>query len=159
MTPAEARDEVCALIKAAWASGSTAANGGTAAPIYWQNVSDGGDPPVDNCWARVTVVHLGGDQRTLGPTGGRRFERTGCVTVQVFEPVGEGVTRGLNLAKLALDSFEGKATDGGVWFRKCGIQHVGRTQDMAMNGRERMVAPDPWEQIQAVGEFTYDDIK
>lgn len=97
-------------------------------------------------WARLTIRHNRGEQEAMAnPLGNRLFFRDGVVTVQIFTPAGEGLTRSYDLAKVAADAFEGRATPGGVWFRSVRIREIG---------------PDGnWYQINVVADFQYNEAK
>lgn len=119
-----------------------------AAPeLLWEGVEKSGPPAQSDAFARVTILHASGRQRSLASdTGTRRFERDGIVTVQCFAPRGRrGPTLAEALASVAKDAFEGKASPGGVWFRNATIKEVG---------------PDKgWFQVNAVVQFQYDEVK
>lgn len=141
----QARDEMLSALHQALQDNATGAVGYIPQVVY----EDVGDPeamPQDKAWLRAAVRHNSGRQRSLGETGGRRFERVGIVLVQLFVPRGaERVTIEDKLAKIATDAFEGKHTLGGVWFRAVRASEVG---------------PDgPWNQTNIVAEFTYDELK
>lgn len=73
------------------------------------------EPGPDVEWVRVSVQNLGGGQSTLGQTGGRKFERSASIFVQVFTPVTAGVGRGASLAQTARAIFEGTRLDPEAW--------------------------------------------
>lgn len=133
-----ANNEILDTFKAAWDT--------TGHVALYENVK--GDKPSGNSdpWARVTVRHSFGEQATLANAGGqRRWNREGIITVQVFIPLGEGLSEGYALAKIVADAFEGAATPSAVWFRNVRVNEVG---------------PDgEWFQINVLADFTYDEIK
>src|SRR3546814_15437027 len=60
-------------------------------------------------------LHNAFGQRTLGgkPSlggAGRRFRRTGILTIQIFTPFGDGLTIGDPLVDLVVDALEGEDT-------------------------------------------------
>lgn len=139
-TFAEAYDDVMKIITDAW----KAAN-----PSYVLVYDDLGEPQVPKTelpWARVSMRHNRGEQDTLaGPMGNRLFIRDGSVIVQVFTPLGEGLTRAYSLGKVAADAFEGKATPKGVWFRSVRLREIG---------------PDGnWFQVNVTADFEYNEAK
>lgn len=152
-----ASEEIKALFWQYWTANAPAVNGGEVPLVVWENAQEGEEPPKHRPWARVTVQHAGGGQHSLGETGARRFERTGIASVQVFTPLGKGVTLGHRLTKIALDAFEGKSTPGGVWFRDCRVREVGRTE--LLDGHKALKVLDPWDQTNVVCPFTYDEVK
>lgn len=102
-------------------------------------------PQTATPWARVSIAHASGGQDSLrGAAGRSRFERQGVLTVQCFAPVGESATRVYNMAQIAMNAFDGKATPGGVWFR---------------NARPNEAINDGWKQVNVLAEFLYDEIK
>jgi len=142
MTPAQARDDIYTLFKAAWDAGTTSAG----LPLLYDNVK--GDPPTTKdangwptSWGRIAVRHASGGQSTLGPNA--IFSRIGNVFVQIFTPLGAGFDGGGDdLADDVLSAFEGQTTALGAWFR---------------NGRLIDVGPSTlWFQQNVITEFTYD---
>lgn len=77
-------------------------------------------PPSGETWARLVVRHSPGGQETLGPSGGRVFERRGRVMVQVFEPAPDPSLAGAPGGRASLDAqtqeilgiFEGVTLSG-----------------------------------------------
>ena len=137
LTLAQARDDMLKMISDAWLP--------TGKPILYED--RGGTPPKEGtAWARVTIRHNRGDQETLSnPFGSRLFRRDGLVFVQIFTPVGNGLEQADALAKIALDAYEGKSSQNGVWFR---------------NVRYREVGPDGnWYQVNVIAEFEYSEAK
>lgn len=161
LTPVEANDEIATLLNTAWiANTPTIVGSGSPVELRWQNVGKDTRPPISDYWARASILHFGGDHFTLGASGYRRYERTGSVIVQVFSPLGVGVTIGLQLATVALTAFEGQVTPGGVWFRGCGIRSIGRNEPIGFNsGVATGAEVEPWDQHQFQCTFTYDERK
>lgn len=139
LTVAQARDEMLTLITAAW----TANAGGL--PLFYDDRP--GEPPTNGTgWARVNIQHNLGAQSTISnPIGNNLFRRDGLLTVQIFAPIGKGLSQADALAKVALDAFEGKSTPNGVWFRKVRMREIG---------------PDKsWFNVNVYAEFNYDEAK
>ncbi|AAT69471.1 gp77 [Alphaproteobacteria phage PhiJL001] len=130
LTFTAARDELLTLFQTAWD-----ANSGGVKLYYW-DLTD--TPPTADEWARVTVRHTGGNDAALG---GRIFERTGFATVQIFTIHGRGLSRADELAKVAVDAFQGQSTPGGIWFRNVRLVEVGQ------DGK--------WFQNNVVADFEY----
>ena len=149
LTYEEARDFILDKFKLAWDANAPAVNGGQVPKVEYQNVSPAQPALADGnkAWARVSVRHSSGSQRSMGPVGGRIFTRRGVVTVQVFVPAGkQGLVLADRLGKVAADAFEGEETSAGsVWFRNVTYREVG-----VDNG---------WFQVNAVAEFEYDAVK
>ena len=136
----EANNEILAAFKAAWDT--------TGFVVAYENVkSQDTVPPSGSApWARVTLRHTFGDQASLASVGGvRRWRRDGLVTVQIFIPLGEGLSEGYSLAKTVVDAFEGTATASSVWFRNVRVNEVGSDGE--------------WYQVNVLADFTYDEVK
>jgi hypothetical protein len=133
----EARDEMSALVAAAWVAG-----GLPLSSLVWDDVD--AKPPSDGPWARVTIRHMTGDQATLGPPGQRKYERGGLLTVQAFAIPGGGLSSGPDIVKIMEDALRSGSTPSGVWFRKVRVNEMGR------DGR--------WFATNVVAEFVYDEI-
>lgn len=147
MTFLEARDEIFSMIHTSW-NLNTMALVGLIPAIQWQGLDISPIPPQGIPFARATVHHVEGRQSTLTNGNGKSsYERVGIFTFQVFGPLGsgKGLTIAEGLANIALNTFEGKASPGGIWFRNCRINEVGVT--------------DGWYQINVLVEFTYDEVK
>lgn len=113
-------------------------------------------PDADKDWARVDIQHDGAGQGSLsGPVNGAvRWRRNGYIFVQCYgrlAPVGAapgdliGLDQAMAIACAVRDAFQGRATEGGVWFRKCEAKEVG--PHLA------------WYQANAVIRFEYDEVK
>ena len=139
----EARDEILTYFTTEW-------NTQTDPPLVIYD-DKARDLPEDASWVRVRVQHNVFAQRTLGgkPSlggGGRRFTRTGIVTVQVFTPVGDGLTSSDPLVDFTVDIFEGEETGSDrVEFRNTRANEVG--------------ADGPWHQTNVIADFEYDRVK
>lgn len=64
------------------------------------------DPPPSN-WARVSVLQLGSEQETLGPVGGRRYNRRASVIIKLYGPIELGAKPLDLLAQTTRNLFEG----------------------------------------------------
>lgn len=131
MTVEQARDEMSALFKAAWGNRA----------VIWDGLP--GSPPSGRTpWARFTVRHADGGS---GAIGNHRFRRQGTIFIQLFAPVGDGLSAMDPLTKIAMDAYEGQSTAGGAWFRDV---------------RSREIGPDgDWYQVNVLVDFEYDEIK
>lgn len=81
-------------------------------------------PPTDAQWARLTVLHEAGVQRTLAETGARKFLRRGRVLVQLFGSVDEGIRAIDILSDATRDIFEG-VTFSGLYFTNVDVRETG----------------------------------
>lgn len=132
-----ANDEILALFKAAWDT--------TGLLALYENVA-GATPTAQQAWARITIRHSPAGPGTLsGGDGKARYQRDGFLTVQIFIPNGQGLSQGHTLGKVVADAFEGEATDSHVWFRNFRLQEIGPSTE--------------WYQLNAIVDFTYDEIK
>jgi len=134
-----ATDAACALFNEAWADRT---------PVEWPNlVVDAGAAPLSQGnvpWARVSVLHGGGSQSSLGPEGGRLFEGHGQVVVQVFVPAGKrGLVDADALASAAVSAFRGKTRDG-VRFEQVGARTIGND--------------GPWYQVNVTADYEFDEV-
>lgn len=91
--------EVQEALYARWAD----AWGATSPYCY---ADEGFDPPAA-LWARFSVLSMPGGPGTLGPRGGRRFDRVGRIFAQLFVPPGGGVDVISTAASRAQEIFEG----------------------------------------------------
>ena len=147
-TNEEARDYILAKFKAKWDADTPALTGDASVPaVEWPNIEPP-QPPLsagNKPWARITVRHSRGSQRSFGEAPNRRFTRTGVVTVQVFVPAAKrGLVTGDRLGNVALSAFEGEES-GDVWFRDAVLTEVG------VDGN--------WYQMNATATFEYDVLK
>ena len=93
------------------------------------------------------MQHTDGGQASLScEHGKRRWRREGFVIVQCFAPLDAGgITLAQRMAESVRDAYQGQATPGGVWFRRATTQEAG---------------PDSaWFQVNAVIQFTYDEVR
>ena len=131
-----ARDEIQTLFQTAWNAQPSPP------PVYYWDVQ--GDDPTSEAtpaWARITVRHTIGRDAAIG---GRCFLRQGTVTVQIFTKFGEGLVNNDQLAKVAVDAFQGKATPGSVWFRNVRLNEIGQDGD--------------WFQSNVLADFEYYEV-
>ena len=147
LSETQAFDEILDIFNTAWTTNTPALNGGDVVRVEWPGLDAGETRDPDKPYATIKVTHVPSRQVTFGPTGSRRFERSGLVTIQVFYPLSRG--DGLNtlqlLCEVARDAFEGVGTNDGLWFRNCRIQDIG--------------SGDTWYQYNVVSEFEYDQIR
>lgn len=71
------------------------------------------------------IKHYEGRQNSLGGVGQRMFIREGVVTVQILHPSRKGLHDAYKYVNVIVNSFEGKATPSGVWFRNTRIKENG----------------------------------
>lgn len=120
-TIAAARDAVLAHWKTNWdVAGIVYAS----LPVMYDDVKT--DRPTDGGFLRLNLHHTGGDQRTMGSEGNRKFERLGMLTIQVFTAIGDGQTKSDLIVDIIKNIFEGrKSSVSGIWFRAVTWKRVG----------------------------------
>lgn len=138
LTIAQAYDEMLALLKAAWDVGAIGI------PLRYDDVP--ATTPVSGPWGRVAVRHFSGEQATLANNEGVcRWRSAGVIFVQLFAEVGSGFGVLHTLVDVVKDAYQGKSTPGGAWFRNVRVNEVGRD--------------GPWEQVNVLVDFEYDQVK
>jgi hypothetical protein len=147
LTIEQSRDEIHTLFKTAWDAGVET----TGKEItYWDAkkivpVTNDDDSNPDT-WARILIQHVLANQASLANRSGqRKYRRSGLVTVQVFTPLGTGLSIADKVYKIVIDAFEGQATPGNVWFRNVRLNEVGPSGS--------------WFQANVIADFEYDEIK
>lgn len=138
----EARDHMLKVFKDAWdTTGFPAVYPGKA-----EDPDNGGDTPSANVWARATIRHADGFQSSLtGPLEElKRHSRIGVVIIQIFGKVGDGSTAAYDAAQIVANAFE-KSRGIPVWFRRVRINEIGTR--------------GPYDQINVLADFTYDDVR
>lgn len=80
------------------------------------------DKPTNAPWVRLFIQNDFTEQHTIGPTGGRRWERDGEISFQVFIPPNKGTYIGDDLCEQIIDIYEGKRLGGIVckegWYKE-----------------------------------------
>lgn len=64
--------------------------------------------PTNGPWVRLLIENYNSLQATMGPTSGRRFERMGMISAQVFIQQNTGTYSGELLCEEIINIFEGK---------------------------------------------------
>lgn len=130
----EATDEMLTVFKDAWDLTGYAA--------VWSDIP-GSVPQTEEPWARVTVRHADGGQTSLANAqGARMFTHTGTLWVQLFVPMGQGGTKGYELAQLVLSAY--RSARGAVWYRNHRHREAGKS--------------GAFEQVNCLIDFSYDTI-
>jgi hypothetical protein len=98
-------------------------------------------------WVRLTVMHTGGNQHTLGAKGQRKFRRNGKLFIQVFVRKGEGLLAADTVLVKAYELFEGVSLAG--------------TTVCFTDARHREVGEDKngWFAILFEADFAYEETK
>jgi hypothetical protein len=100
--------------------------------------------PLLEPWVRITIKSQPSMQVTIGPTGYRKFRRSGILFAQVFTPIETGANQADDLAEEIRDVFEAIRLSG-IWFQQTDIFE----QDP--NGK--------WYSYTIQTPFTYEDQK
>jgi hypothetical protein len=101
-------------------------------------------PAANATWARVTIEHTAGAQRTISQPD-QLYTQLGTVIVQVFVPSGSGLASSQNSdpVQLMQSAFRGVQLAGGVFFMRVTPREVG------IDG--------PWHQTNVTAIFQYDE--
>jgi len=136
-----ARDTVLGQFKTAWDADPES----SLIPVYYWDQKR--NRPADDLepFVRINMVHATGFQASLArDTGTIIYGREGIIQIQIFTPLGKGLTQADSLAKVAADAFEGQ-NNGDIWFRNVRINEIGPDGDRF--------------QTNVLIDFTYDEIK
>lgn len=119
-----------------------AATLGISVEVLWPDTPQ--DIPAGAVWLRPTIRHaIGGQDSLQGAIGQRRFRHAGVLMVQIFTPVGDGMTESDSVVQKFLDYFE-TLRSSPIWYRNIRAMEVGK--DGAA------------EQVNFVADFEYDNI-
>lgn len=134
-----ARDEMYGTFRTAWEAGAGAHNSGTVPTVFYDGLGKEGEKPHSAPWARAQIRHFAGDQAAFGGTN--LYERTGTVTIQIFQPLGNNLSQCEELVKVAKGAFEGVSTTSCVNFYRVRMIEVGTTES--------------WYQMNVLADFEY----
>lgn len=81
--------------------------------------------PDGETWVRFNCQENGGQQVSMGDPGNNRFRHFGIVTIQVFQPRGDGSRDARDKATAALAIFMGAQTTNGVTFTDVSARQIG----------------------------------
>ena len=124
LTITAAKDDMLKMVRDAWLADSRADEN-----LVYDDL-DGSVPETMLSWARVDIKHADGGQDSLsGGLGKQRYTRSGVLTVQLFDPSGEGLSSSDNSAKIIMDAFDGKSSANGVWFKNVRLNEIGADGD------------------------------
>lgn len=144
MNRSQARDEIYAVLKAAWdTTGVTLLYSDVEGDIDSTQQPNKTEPQP---FARATLSHNDRSQVALGNANGQiRYEAQGVLVVQIFTPLGEGLSNADSYAILIEDAFDGARTPGGARFKNVTSREIG--------------SDGPWFQTNVTVEFYYDEVK
>lgn len=141
MTPIEAKDEMCGIVKAALPTDFILE--------FEDAVRDGSnsEPPSGVTWGRVTIRHADGGQASLtGPLEGlKRYDREGTLHFQVFTPRGDGGTAAYDVADTVAKALE-QAKLPCLWFRNVRLQDITKQSGA-------------FYQVKVLATFQYDTVR
>lgn len=141
LTRTAARDEILALVKTVTDGFSNFVS------IYddtKQDIPTASTTPLQT-WARVQITHGPGSQTSLADSSGKtRYTKFGLLTIQVFTPVGDGLTNADTLVESLESGVRNVSTPNGVWFKNV------RSNEIGVDG--------PWFQTNVLAEFQYDQV-
>jgi hypothetical protein len=146
ITEGQARDEIFALLQAAWDAGD-ATDGAT---LLYENTDErrptaaDGEPAVW-AWAHLRNVTSRQSSLLMDGTDRKRYTTYGFVGVQMFTPAGDGGTLMDQVSAIVLGAYRGKRTTGGVIFKNVRAKQVG--------------ASGPWFQSNAIAEYEFDTVE
>jgi hypothetical protein len=130
----QAEAEIRSFFKTAWA-GQT--------EIAWPDVEF--DRPNDQTWVRFNCAENAGFQASMGSIGSNRFRHLGVVTIQVFQPEGQGSKDARAKANNALGAFMGAETTNDIHFFDVAANQIGNDGS-------------GYYQINVTASFRYDEI-
>lgn len=122
---AAARDAILGRFKTVWSAQASPPT------VIYDGVK--ATPPQNGSpYARVMVKHLDGRLATLrAPENGGRFRASGQVWVDIYTPMGDGLTANDAYVKVTQSAFEGHATaPDGVLFRNVRVRELGGSGDL-----------------------------
>lgn len=116
----EAYDEILTLFRTGWLASA-------GFPVFYEDVPkdrESGDDPYAKVFVNFGESHQSG---FCGGEGGiRLYNRVGDFRCELHTLAGNGLLDSLRLVKVITDTFEGKRTPGGVWFRSVNVVDIGR---------------------------------
>lgn len=119
----QAIDDMFGMIRTNWNSSTTAIVGYVPA-LHWPGIEEPINPDLSKFWARVSQVTAIEEQSSFKNSNDIRLYRSvGNVYVQIFCPRSSNLStsKGRKLAIIARNSFRGKRSSNGVWFRNSRI--------------------------------------
>lgn len=119
----QALADMFGLFNTAWAASSPAIVG-YVPPVRWPGIEQPTTPDRSKFWARVSQKTSNETQTTLrNGDNGQRYTNRGTLYVQIFCPIAEAkaITKGRQLSEVARNTYRGKHSVNGVWFRNAKI--------------------------------------
>ena len=109
-----AEAEIRKFFNTGWASATS---------IAWPDVEF--TIPESATWVRFNCQENDGRQVGMGDPGNNRFRHYGIVTIQVFQPLGNGSIDARTKAAAAMAIFMGAQTENGIMFTDVSARQVG----------------------------------
>jgi hypothetical protein len=141
-SPSVARDAILTLFKTAMDANAPDVT------VLYDDVRSQVPTADDGEWVRIVIEHQDRRQPAIGQANGlRRYRSSGLITVQVFTPFGDGLTRTDAIADIVYDIFDGVSTQSGdgITFNNVTMREIGET--------------GPWFQTNILADFKYDTVK
>lgn len=136
MKSVDAFDSICRFVSDAW-------NETQFGPMLWPARAD--TPPDSGPWARLTIAHIDGGQRSLvSENRAALYEGVGIITVQCFCPINAHIAGAYNAAQAIVDAFSG------LRGREIVFRHP-RIKEASANGG--------FHQVNAIVNFEYSDVR
>lgn len=111
--------------------------------IAWPDIKF--NRPDNQNWVRFNCQENDGAQVSTGSPGSNRFRHYGTITIQVFQPQGQGSKEAREIATTALGVFMGAQTTNGIIFYDVLARQIGNDGE-------------GFYQINVVASFYYDEI-
>lgn len=89
-------------------------------PVQWENVPF--DPPQEEAWVRLTILHAPSLIETQGSGGFNRI--VGLIVVSIFVPLDSGTRRARQYADMVYELFNRKRI-GGLYFSATTVRDIG----------------------------------
>lgn len=105
----------------------------------------------DDTWARWSLDYAFSEQSSFGPKGHRKVYKEGIIYINVFTPLGAGLSNARKFAQIAVDAYELQRTPNDVWFRSVQIASEGRGRG---SGRDKS-----WWTTLVTARFQYEYLR
>jgi hypothetical protein len=143
----EARDGAMDILNTAWLADAVTQD----LVIGWEGVDQDrpqatqtGEAGDMIAWGWANMRHVDGEAVTFG-VAGRRFRKSGVMTVQLFGPLTDGMTLLDSILTVVTEALEGTRETDGIWFDNVRVNEVGKD--------------GPWFQSNVLADFQYDTLR
>lgn len=127
----QALTDLFTLFNEAWKAKAVAIVG-YIPPVRWPGIEEPTTPDRSKFWARVSQKTSIETQSTLrNGDNGQRYRNQGTLHIQIFCPVSAvgSISNGRKLAEIARNTYRGKHSVNGVWFRNATILEMPTESD------------------------------